>query len=215
MVRDHERALAVYPFAPMAGRTVTTPGGDTWNVRRLWAPRLGGEAPWARLRKRARVGRRFMRGVGEASDAGCAADALEDLFFLSVIVAVLVILALIGLPLVLAVVDLAVLIVLTVLGIVVRIVFRRPWVVEARSITPVPVDASDGEGGPTAAPPRQSIAVTRGAWWAGGRAARWWIQWPTPSPTGTRSPRGATCRMPRHRCDAAASRPTDRLPRPR
>jgi hypothetical protein len=90
-----------------------------------------------------------MREMGEASDPGCAVDALEDVFIVVAIVAVLVVLALVGLPLVLAIVDLVVLIVLTVLGIGARIVFRRPWVVEAWSLVPVPVDGRDGAAWPS------------------------------------------------------------------
>jgi len=138
---------------------VTTPAGDMWRVRRLWAPRLGGESLWARLRRRTRIGRRFIREVGEAGDPGCAIDALEDLFLVFAIVVVVVILSLVGIPLLLAVLDLVVLILLTVLGVGARLLFRRPWVVEARSTARSPVDA--GGAGPSDAPP---VAARRHTW---------------------------------------------------
>lgn len=51
--------------------------------------------------------------------------------------AVMVLLVVLGLPLILAVVDVVVVVALVVGGVVARVVFRRPWTVEAR----------DGAGG--------------------------------------------------------------------
>jgi len=76
-----------------------------------------------------------MRGVGEAGDPGCALDVLDDLFLALAIVVVAGFLFLVGVPLLLAVLDLVVLILLTVLGVGARVLFRRPWVVEARGGT--------------------------------------------------------------------------------
>jgi hypothetical protein len=114
---------------------VTTPGGEQWRVRRLFTVRLGNENTWGRLRRRARVGGRFVRGVGDATDAGCAADLVSDLPMLLAFIIVLVILSLLGVPLLLAVVDLIVIVLLTVLAISARVLFRRPWIVEATSPT--------------------------------------------------------------------------------
>lgn len=115
----------------MTGRTVATPDGETWRVRRVWAPRLGDESIWARLRRRTRLGRGLLRGVGESGDPGCLVDALDDLILVLVIVIVVAFAFLVGIPLLLALLDLVALVLLTVLGIAARMVFRRPWIVEA------------------------------------------------------------------------------------
>jgi hypothetical protein len=115
----------------MAGRRVTTPVGEQWRVRRLWAPRLGGESLAARLRRRTRLGRSLARGAGEAGDVGCLLDALSDIFWVFVIVVVVAVLLLVGVPLLLAIVDVVVVALLTLLAIGARVVFRRPWAVEA------------------------------------------------------------------------------------
>ena len=136
----------------MVGRTVTTPGGHGWRVRRVWAPRLGGEGLWNGFRRRTRVSRRVASEAGDVADPGCVGDLLDDLIAIVVIAAVVAFTLLVAIPLLMAILDVMLLALLTVLGIGARIVFRRPWVVEARSTTPVPVDARDGDGGPTAAP---------------------------------------------------------------
>lgn len=143
----------------MAGRTVTTPAGEQWRVRRVWAPRLGGETLWARLRRRTRIGRSLARGAGEASDPGCLLDAASDAFWILVIVITVTVLVLVGLPLVLALVDILVLALLTLLGIAARVLFRRPWVVEARSTAAAPPAAADAW--PSDAP---VLAVRRHTW---------------------------------------------------
>lgn len=122
------------------GRTVTTPGGHTWRVRRVWAPRLGGESLWDRFRRRTRLSRRVAREAGDVPDPGCAADLLDDAIAIVVIVAVVVFVVLVAVPLLVAILDVVLLALLTVLGIGARIVFRRPWVVEARPVVPVPAE---------------------------------------------------------------------------
>lgn len=134
----------------MAGRTVTTPTGDEWRVWRVWAPRLGGETLLARLRRRTRIGRSLARGAGEAGDPGCILDAFDELFFVLVVVLAVGVLVLVGVPLLLAVVDLVFLLLVTVLGLAARVLFRRPWVVEARSSTPLAPDP--GAARPSDAP---------------------------------------------------------------
>ncbi len=39
----------------MSGRTVTTPTGETWRVRRLWVPRMRGETLWSPCRHTWRI----------------------------------------------------------------------------------------------------------------------------------------------------------------
>lgn len=114
----------------MAKRTVTTPAGEPWQVRRLWAPRLQGESLWARLRRRMRVVRRRSEAM-DVPDPGCAVDALDELIFVVVLVAVVLFVVLVGFPLLVALLDVLLVALLTVLGVVGRVVFRRPWVVEA------------------------------------------------------------------------------------
>ena len=75
------------------------------------------------------------------------------------IVVVVTVLVLVGVPLVLALVDILVLAVLTLLGIAARVLFRRPWVVEARSTAAVPPAATDAW--PSDAP---VLAVRRHTW---------------------------------------------------
>ena len=60
------------------GRTVTTPGGHSWRVRRVWAPRLGGESLWDRFRRRTRLSRRVASEAGDVPDPGCAADSVAE-----------------------------------------------------------------------------------------------------------------------------------------
>lgn len=62
-------------------------------------------------------------------------DTLDDLVVFLVLGLLALLLVLVGLPLIFALVDALVLGLLTVLGIVTRVVFRRPWVVEATGDT--------------------------------------------------------------------------------
>jgi len=118
----------------VSGRTVTTPSGETWRVRRLWVPRMRGETLWSRVKRRIRRSRR----VSEWSDLGegCVFD-LDDLLILVALVVALVVLVFLVVPLLLVVVDLLFLLLLLLLGVAARIVFRRPWVVEATDSGPL------------------------------------------------------------------------------
>jgi hypothetical protein len=115
----------------MARRTVTTPGGDRWTVRRLWAPRLRGETLWARAWRRIRGSWRRTGEFADAGDPGCAVDLVEELALVLAVIAVVLFVVFVGVPLLVALIDLLLLVLLTVLGIVARVVFRRPWVIEA------------------------------------------------------------------------------------
>jgi len=92
---------------------------------------MRGETLWSRLRRRLRRSERF----SEWSDLGegCFFD-LDDLLIFVALVVALVVLVLLVVPLLLVVVDLLFLLfllLLLLLGVAARIVFRRPWVVEA------------------------------------------------------------------------------------
>lgn len=111
-------------------RTVTTPAGDVWRVRRLWAPRLQGESLLARAWRRMGRARRVGRGIGE-SDPGCFMDFSDGLVVGLLVIAAVLLLIFFVIPLLAALVDVVILVVLTLLGIVARVLFRRPWVIEA------------------------------------------------------------------------------------
>lgn len=115
----------------MGKRSVTTPSGEVWQVRRVWAPGLRGERLWSRLRRRTKGGRQGSSELGDLAESGCGPDLLDDLVIVVAIGAVVLFLAVFGLPLLFALLDVAVIALLTVLGIVARVLFRRPWVVEA------------------------------------------------------------------------------------
>lgn len=111
---------------------MTTPAGDEWRVRRLWAPRFRGETltgrAWRRMR---RTGRRTGDGLDVASSPGCGADLFDELAIVIGIVVVVLFVVFVAVPLLVALLDLLLLLLLTGLGLVGRVVFRRPWVVEA------------------------------------------------------------------------------------
>lgn len=117
----------------MAKRTVATPTGHEWTVRRLWAPRFRGETITGRVWRRLRgTGRRTGSGLADAaSNPGCGADLFDELAIVIGVVVVVLVIAFVVVPLLVVVVDLLLLLLLTVLGLVARVVFRRPWVVEA------------------------------------------------------------------------------------
>jgi hypothetical protein len=117
----------------MGGVKVETPSG-TWVVRRRWAPRhLGSHTVWARFRHRNRVVRRRTAELGDVGDPGCAVDVAEGfLVFVGVVVAV-VFLIFVGIPVLVALGELLVIVVLALAGLIGRVLFRRPWTVDAVS----------------------------------------------------------------------------------
>lgn len=110
---------------------VRSPDGRRWKVRRRWVPRLGTERVLAKIRHQVPTDER--NGSGGGGDARSWMPFAEiDVVAIALLVVVLVLVALVVvLPLVFALVDLAILVVLAVVGIVGKVVFRRPWVVEA------------------------------------------------------------------------------------
>jgi hypothetical protein len=110
---------------------VTAPDGGEWRVRRLWSPRLQGETLWARAWRKVRRGVRRSADLAQVPDAGCLVDGLEGLAIALAVLAAVVVVVLVGIPLLLALLDMVLIVLLTVLGIGARVVFRRPWTVEA------------------------------------------------------------------------------------
>jgi hypothetical protein len=113
-------------------RTVTTPGGEVWQVRRLWAPRLGGERLWTRIRRRIRRAPEHV-DVTSGADAGCLSDLFDEFFVVLAVVVVVALVVVAGYLLVFVLLDIVLVALLTVLALAARIVFRRPWVIEATS----------------------------------------------------------------------------------
>ena len=113
---------------------VTDPQGRSWTVRRQWAPRLEGRGPRARLRRgrarRKRSGDRWWDALDLPFDLP---DSLAAVAVAVAVAAAVVLLVVVGMPLLLALVDVVVVIALVAGGVVGRLVFRRPWTIEARS----------------------------------------------------------------------------------
>ena len=106
------------------------PKADTWVVRRRWIPRLGADTLWARFWRRFRKARRKAGDLADA-DPGCLEIFGEGILVaIAFIVAVLLMLFVAG-PLLVALVDVVILLLLAVLGLIARVLFRRPWLIEA------------------------------------------------------------------------------------
>jgi hypothetical protein len=115
----------------MGSASIVAPDGRRWKVRRRWAPRLGKESAWGRFRHRVgRTARRTGDVVG-GGDPGCLDVFGEGILIALAIVAAVLIVLFVLVPLIVAVVDLVFVLLVALLGVVVRIVFRRPWTVEA------------------------------------------------------------------------------------
>jgi hypothetical protein len=110
---------------------VTTAAG-VWHVRRRWAPRhLGAQTIWARFMHRSRRVRRRTSDVGDIPDPGCVPDIAEGIVFLLVLVVVVLFLIFIGIPFLIALGELILIVLLTLGGVAGRVLFRRPWTVDA------------------------------------------------------------------------------------
>jgi hypothetical protein len=71
--------------------------------------------------------------LGEGADVAGGCVDLEAVLIAVVVIAVILLAIFFVIPLLLTLVDLVVVLLLTLLGFVAKIVFRRPWTVEARS----------------------------------------------------------------------------------
>ncbi len=113
--------------------------GVEWAVRRRWLPRYEGRGLRERLRQR-RARSAAKRGDDkshwyDALDFDFVGDSLSGVAITLVIVGAVILFILFGWPLLLALVDLVIVLVVAVIGVVGRLVFRRPWTVEACSAT--------------------------------------------------------------------------------
>lgn len=117
-------------------RSIESPDGRVWTVRRRWIPRLGTETLWGRFRRRiSGVTRRVRGGADAAEELSGAVGYADDV--LGAVVAVVVVVLLVAaavffvIPLLVVLVDLLVLLVLALLALVARVALRRPWLVDA------------------------------------------------------------------------------------
>lgn len=105
--------------------------GTAWTVRRRWTPRYEGRGLRARLHEWRK--RRPSADSGAADGAGCLADLAFESLVGAAILVVVVVLVLWGVPLLLALVDVVLVLIAVVAGALGRLLFRRPWVIEAKS----------------------------------------------------------------------------------
>ena len=109
---------------------MAAPDGRVWVVRRRWTPRLSGETAGERFQGRLSVVAGNLRGGSPLHPwfgifrYGCLAPVGLVLIVTLVVVFVLA-------PLVVAIAELLVVLVLGASALVARVVFRRPWAVEA------------------------------------------------------------------------------------
>jgi hypothetical protein len=121
----------------MASRVVQAPNGQQWAVRRRWAPRLGNQTLPGRAASRLRRIIRWAKdllGHADITDIGCLLDDIAVVFGVLIVLGLVVtLLVLVVVPLLVALLDLVLVLLLAVLGVLARVVFRRPWTIEARS----------------------------------------------------------------------------------
>jgi hypothetical protein len=101
-------------------------GAAPWEVHRRWVTRLGREN-FGR-----RAGRRFRRSGDnlDVADAGCFPD-LDGILFAIVALILFVLFVIFVLPLLLVAVEILIGAVVLLLGLVAKIVLRRPWAIDA------------------------------------------------------------------------------------
>jgi len=116
----------------MLAERVVAPDGREWVVRRRWLPRLGGETLWGRFHRRFR---QTVRRAGDVADAdpGCLEVVGEGIVAAIAIIVFVLVLIFVAVPLLVAIVDIVILLLLALLGVLARVVLRRPWLVEARA----------------------------------------------------------------------------------
>jgi hypothetical protein len=109
------------------GRTVTSPDGGRWRVRRRWLDR-----PLPSLRERFRKNKEEREPEADsAMDLGAGFDLLSGTMTGVVIVGAVLLVVLVLMPLIGIALELIVLALLFGSSLVGRVVFRRPWTVEA------------------------------------------------------------------------------------
>jgi hypothetical protein len=113
---------------------VTAADGRTWRIERHWMPRWGSESPLTRHRRGFRVVGRAADATGGGFDLASIGDLGGPFAIIGAIVAVValvVLLVFVVLPLLFLLVDLVVVLLLALLLVAGRVLFRRPWTIEA------------------------------------------------------------------------------------
>ena len=114
-----------------AGVKVQSSAG-VWQVRRRWGPRhIGSQTVWARFWARTRKVRKRTADAADLPDPGCAPDVAEGVVVFIGLVLVVLFLIFIGIPFLVALGELVVILLLALAGVVGRVLFRRPWTVDA------------------------------------------------------------------------------------
>lgn len=106
-------------------------------MRRAWVPRLGPGTLFGRFRGRMRKVRDRAKNADVSSGCldGCSAiDGLEALAIVVVVIVVVLLAIFFVLPVLVAIVDILILLLLALLALIARVVFRRPWLVEAHRL---------------------------------------------------------------------------------
>lgn len=123
------------PPADVPSREIAGPDGTAWQVRRRWVARFGPERWSDRLAERFqdRRARRREKGGGRALDVadGCAVDGLQDLAIVVGVVVAVVVFVLFVWPVLVALLDLLLVLLLALIGGATRVLFRRPWAIDA------------------------------------------------------------------------------------
>ena len=86
---------------------------------------------WARFLHRTRKVRRRTADLADVPDPGCAPDLAEGIVFFILVIAAVLFLIFIGIPFLIALGELLFIVLLTLAGVVGRVLFRRPWTVDA------------------------------------------------------------------------------------
>lgn len=108
------------------------PAPTAWKVKRRWIPRLGADTLWSRFWRRFR---KTIHRTGDAAGNGCGDVIGEGLVAAVAVIIAGLVLIFVVLPALVAIVDLAILLVLALGGLLARVLFRRPWLVDARDGT--------------------------------------------------------------------------------
>jgi hypothetical protein len=117
----------------IAEETVVGPDGREWRVGVRWLPRRPTWLGWGPGRN---PDRKSDWSLLDGADVGCVPDEIPVLGAIVAVVLIVLLLWFIVLPLAVFVLDLLFLLLVAAAAIAMRVLFRRPWIVEA---------ATDGE----------------------------------------------------------------------
>jgi len=112
------------------------PSGRAWVVRRRWLPRLPGQTLGSRFVRRFRRGVRRTSdfdGLGNVVDVGSVGDGVAGVVLGILVGIALLLVVVFVLPLLFALFEVLLLVLLGLIVLGLRVVFRRPWAVEAAS----------------------------------------------------------------------------------